>query len=50
VPAVAAQPATATTPAVAGSPAIRASDPRYILPIPLREINNNSLLTQNTGY
>jgi hypothetical protein len=39
--------ATATTPA---SPAIRASDPRYILPIPLREINNNSLLTQNSGY
>jgi hypothetical protein len=44
VPAVA---ATATTPA---SPAIRASDSRYILPIPLREINNNSLLTQNAGY
>ena len=50
VPAVAAQPATPTTPAVAASPAIRASDPRYILPIPLREINNNSLLTQNAGY
>jgi hypothetical protein len=44
VPAVA---ATATAPA---TPAILASDPRYILPIPLREINNNSLLTQNAGY
>ncbi|RZK42615.1 MAG: RagB/SusD family nutrient uptake outer membrane protein [Hymenobacter sp.] len=39
--------ATATTPA---TPAIFASDPRYVLPIPQREINNNSLLTQNPGY
>ncbi|MGI4740345.1 MAG: RagB/SusD family nutrient uptake outer membrane protein [Janthinobacterium lividum] len=44
VPAVA---ATATTPA---SPAVLASDPRLVLPIPQREINNNSLLTQNPGY
>lgn len=39
--------ATATTPA---SPAILASDSRYVLPIPQREINNNPLLTQNAGY
>ena len=44
IPAVA---ATATAPAV---PAVRASDPRFILPIPQREINNNSLLVQNAGY
>ncbi|RZL11304.1 MAG: RagB/SusD family nutrient uptake outer membrane protein, partial [Hymenobacter sp.] len=29
---------------------IAASDPRLVLPIPQREINNNSLLTQNAGY
>lgn len=39
--------ATATTSA---SPAVLASDPRLVLPIPQREINNNSLLTQNPGY
>jgi hypothetical protein len=44
IPAVA---ATSTTPA---SPAVLASDRRFILPIPLREINNNPNLTQNAGY
>jgi hypothetical protein len=43
-------PAVAATPTAPASPAILASDPRYILPIPQREINNNSLLTQNAGY
>ncbi|RZK15971.1 MAG: RagB/SusD family nutrient uptake outer membrane protein, partial [Hymenobacter sp.] len=27
-----------------------ATSPKLILPIPQREINNNSLLTQNAGY
>jgi hypothetical protein len=44
IPAVA---ATTDTPA---SPAVYASDPRFILPIPQREINNNANLTQNAGY
>jgi hypothetical protein len=50
VPAVAAQPATPTTPAIAASPAVLTSAQRYVLPIPLRKINTNSSLTQNTGY
>jgi hypothetical protein len=29
---------------------IPSSDQRFVLPIPQREINNNSLLTQNAGY
>ena len=39
--------ANATNPAV---PAVLATDARFILPIPQREILNNSLLTQNAGY
>ena len=39
--------ATATSPAY---PVINANDANTILPIPQREINNNSLLTQNSGY
>lgn len=50
IQAVAAQPATSTSPAIPASPAVLASDARFILPIPQREINNNSLLTQNAGY
>ncbi|TVT40572.1 RagB/SusD family nutrient uptake outer membrane protein [Hymenobacter setariae] len=50
IPAVAAKPATADSPAVPASPAVYASDQRFVLPIPQREINNNSLLTQNAGY
>ena len=44
IPAV---PATSTTPAI---PAVPASDRRFVLPIPQREINNNPNLTQNAGY
>ena len=44
---IAAVAATPTTPAVAAVPA---SDRRFILPIPQREINNNPNLTQNAGY
>lgn len=44
---IAAAAATATTPAVAE---VRASDARFILPIPQREINNNPNLKQNPGY
>lgn len=44
IPAV---PATATAPA---APAVLASDQRFVLPIPQREINNNANLTQNPGY
>ena len=44
IPAVA---ATSTTPAV---PAVLADDRRFVLPIPQREINNNSNLVQNAGY
>jgi hypothetical protein len=29
---------------------IPANSPLLVLPIPQREINNNSLLTQNAGY
>ncbi len=50
IQAVPAMPATATTPAVPAVPAVLASDPRFILPIPQREINNNPNLTQNPGY
>jgi hypothetical protein len=50
IQAVAAVPATSTTPAEPAVPAVLASDPRFVLPIPQREINNNSLLTQNPGY
>jgi hypothetical protein len=50
IAAVAAAPATATSPAVSAAPAVLASDGRFVLPIPQREINNNSLLTQNAGY
>lgn len=39
--------ATATSPSY---PIINANDANVILPIPQREINNNSLLTQNSGY
>lgn len=39
-------PANATT----GAAAIPANSPLLVLPIPQREINNNSLLTQNPGY
>jgi hypothetical protein len=50
ITAVPAQPATDTTPATPFVPAVLASDARFILPIPLREINNNPNLTQNAGY
>jgi hypothetical protein len=50
IAAVPAQPAVGTTPATPFVPAVLASDARFILPIPLREINNNSNLTQNAGY
>lgn len=40
----------ATLPASRSTDAISANDPKLILPIPQREINNNSLLTQNSGY
>jgi hypothetical protein len=40
-------PATSTSPAY---PIINANDPNTILPIPQREINNNTNLTQNPGY
>ncbi|GAB3636820.1 RagB/SusD family nutrient uptake outer membrane protein [Hymenobacter arcticus] len=50
IAAVPARPATADTPATPFVPAVLASDQRFILPIPQREINNNSLLTQNAGY
>jgi tetratricopeptide (TPR) repeat protein len=44
---IAAVPATSTAPAV---PEVRASDARFVLPIPQREINNNTNLKQNPGY
>jgi hypothetical protein len=50
IPAVPAQPAVGSTPATPFVPAVLASDARFILPIPQREINNNSNLTQNPGY
>ncbi len=50
IPEVPAVPATAASPAVPAVPAVPASDPRFILPIPQREINNNANLTQNAGY
>ncbi|MDJ0363546.1 RagB/SusD family nutrient uptake outer membrane protein [Hymenobacter sp. H14-R3] len=50
IAAIAAKPATADAPATPAVPAVLASDQRFILPIPQREINNNSLLTQNAGY
>ena len=50
IPAVAAVPETPTAPAIPAVPAVLASDPRFILPIPQREINNNPNLTQNPGY
>jgi hypothetical protein len=40
----------ATLPASGSLPAISANAPNLILPIPLREINNNPNLTQNPGY
>ncbi|RZL01734.1 MAG: RagB/SusD family nutrient uptake outer membrane protein, partial [Hymenobacter sp.] len=40
----------ATLPATASSAAVSANAPNLILPIPQREVNNNSLLTQNAGY
>jgi hypothetical protein len=43
-------PAVAATATVSAAPAVLASDARFVLPIPQREINNNSLLTQNAGY
>lgn len=43
-------PAVAATATTSGSPEVLASDPRFVLPVPQREINNNSLLTQNLGY
>ncbi|HEX8507353.1 MAG TPA: RagB/SusD family nutrient uptake outer membrane protein [Hymenobacter sp.] len=45
---IAAVPPSADDPA--GSPEVRASDPRFVLPIPQREINNNPNLTQNEFY
>jgi tetratricopeptide (TPR) repeat protein len=36
--------------ATATVPAVRATDKRFILPIPQREINNNTLLVQNDFY
>jgi hypothetical protein len=50
IAAIPAQPAMGTTPATPFVPAVLASDARFILPIPLREINNNPNLTQNPGY
>jgi hypothetical protein len=41
-------PATTTT--TTSTPAVLATDKRFILPIPQREINNNSLLIQNEFY
>ena len=37
-------------PAAGAKPAVLATDARFILPIPQREINNNSLLVQNDFY
>ena len=50
IPEVPAKPATADSPAVPAVPPVRANDPRFVLPVPQREINNNSLLMQNAGY
>ncbi len=36
--------------ATASAPAVRATDGRFILPVPQREINNNTLLVQNDFY
>jgi hypothetical protein len=43
-------PAVAATPTTPAAAAVLASDRRFVLPIPQREINNNPNLTQNAGY
>ncbi len=50
IPEVPAQPATPGSPATPYVPPVRATDARFVLPIPQREINNNANLTQNAGY
>jgi hypothetical protein len=47
---IAAIPASLGPPPTAAVPAVLATDPRFILPIPQREINNNENLVQNEFY
>lgn len=50
IPEVPAQPATPDASAKPYVPPVLATDARFVLPIPQREINNNANLNQNPGY